>query len=222
MHYIKKISILFISLIISLFGLCNTSYGAIVEDIKINGYESESEEVRDIIDHSLSIIPNDVLKYYNKLDGEIYLIDGPLYNKYQYDNVNNDTIGLYLSHSNEIAIRTDVLLNIDSSNIYSRAILHEFGHFLYNKTYLYLHDESKNKVKENYEYYKNYNPACYNEDETFAELYSWYLSGNTKMLDNDTIEMYKEAENICSILLNYDIEQGPGMVDYINNKNKRD
>ena len=38
------------------------------------------------------------------------------------------------------------------------------------------------------------------------------------MLDNDTIEMYKEAENICSILLNYDIEQGPGMVDYINNK----
>ena len=218
MHYIKKISILFISLIISLFGLCNTSYGAIVEDIKINGYESESEEVRDIIDHSLSIIPNDVLKYYNKLDGEIYLIDGPLYNKYQYDNVNNDTIGLYLSHSNEIAIRTDVLLNIDSSNIYSRAILHEFGHFLYNKTYLYLHDESKNKVKENYEYYKNYNPTCYNEDETFAELYSWYLSGNTKMLDNDTIEMYKEAENICSILLNYDIEQGPGIVDYINNK----
>ena len=218
MHYIKKISILFISLIISLFGLCNTSHGAIVEDIKINGYESESEDIKYIVDHSLSIIPNDVLKYYNKLDGEIYLIDGPLYNKYQYDNVNNDTIGLYLSHSNEIAIRTDVLLNIDSSNIYSRAILHEFGHFLYNKTYLYLHDESKNKVKENYEYYKNYNPACYNEDETFAELYSWYLSGNTKMLDNDTIEMYKEAENICSILLNYNIEQGPGMVDYINNK----
>lgn len=218
MHYIKKISILFISLIISLFGLCNTSYGAIVKDVEIHWYESKSEDIKYIIDHSLSIIPNDVLKYYNKLDGEIYLIDGPLYNKYQYDNVNNDTIGLYLSHSNEIAIRTDVLLNIDSSNIYSRAILHEFGHFLYNKTYLYLYEESKNKVKENYEYYKNYNPACYNEDETFAELYSWYLSGNTKMLDNDTIEMYKEAENICSILLNYDIEQGPGMVDYINNK----
>lgn len=218
MHYIKKISILFISLIISLFGLCNTSYGAIVKDVEIHWYESKSEDIKYIIDHSLSIIPNDVLKYYNKLDGEIYLIDGPLYNKYQYDNVNNDTIGLYFSHSNEIAIRTDVLLNIDSSNVYSRAILHEFGHFLYNKTYLYLYDESKNKVKENYEYYKNYNPACYNEDETFAELYSWYLSGNTKMLDNDTIEMYKEAENICSILLNYDIEQGPGMVDYINNK----
>lgn len=218
MHYIKKISILFISLIISLFGLCNTSYGAIVKDVEIHWYESKSEDIKYIVDHSLSIIPNDVLKYYNKLDGEIYLIDGPLYTKYQYDNVNNDTIGLYLSHSNEIAIRTDVLLNIDSSNIYSRAILHEFGHFLYNKTYLYLYDESKNKVKENYEYYKNYNPACYNEDETFAELYSWYLSGNTKMLDNDTIEMYKEAENICSILLNYDIEQGPGIVDYINNK----
>lgn len=218
MHYIKKINILFISLIISLFGLCNTSYGAIVKDVEIHWYESKSEDIKYIIDHSLSIIPNDVLKYYNKLDGEIYLIDGPLYNKYQYDNVNNDTIGLYFSHSNEIAIRTDVLLNIDSSNVYSRAILHEFGHFLYNKTYLYLYDESKNKVKENYEYYKNYNPACYNEDETFAELYSWYLSGNTKMLDNDTIEMYKEAENICSILLNYDIEQGPGMVDYINNK----
>lgn len=218
MHYIKKISITFIILFISLFIICDISYGAIVEDIKINGYESESEDIKYIIDHSLSIIPNDVLNYYNKLDGEIYLIDGPLYNKYQYDNVNNDTIGLYLSHSNEIAIRTDVLLNIDSSNIYSRAILHEFGHFLYNKTYLYLYEESKNKVKENYEYYKNYNPACYNEDETFAELYSWYLSGNTKMLDNDTIEMYKEAENICSILLNYDIEQGPGIVDYINNK----
>ena len=218
MHYIKKISILFISLIISLFGLCNTSYGAIVKDVEIHWYESKSEDIKYIVDHSLSIIPNDVLKYYNKLDGEIYLIDGPLYTKYQYDNVNNDTIGLYLSHSNEIAIRTDVLLNIDSSNIYSRAILHEFGHFLYNKTYLYLYEESKNKVKENYEYYKNYNPACYNEDETFAELYSWYLSGNTKMLDNDTIEMYKEAENICSILLNYDIEQGPGIVDYINNK----
>lgn len=218
MHYIKKISILFISLIISLFDLCNISYGAIVKDVEIHWYESKSEDIKYIIDYSLSIIPNDVLKYYNKLDGEIYLIDGPLYNKYQYDNVNNDTIGLYLSHSNEIAIRTDVLLDIDSSDVYSRAILHEFGHFLYNKTYLYLHDESKNKVKENYEYYKNYNPACYNEDETFAELYSWYLSGNTKMLDNDTIEMYKEAENICSILLNYDIEQGPGMVDYINNK----
>lgn len=218
MHYIKKISILFISLIISLFGLCNTSYGAIVKDVEIHWYESKSEDIKYIIDHSLSIIPDDVLKYYNKLDGEIYLIDGPLYNKYQYDNVNNDTIGLYFSYNNEIAIRTDVLLNIDSSNVYSRAILHEFGHFLYNKTYLYLYDESKNKVKENYEYYKNYNPACYNEDETFAELYSWYLSGNTKMLDNDTIEMYKEAENICSILLNYDIEQGPGIVDYINNK----
>lgn len=218
MHYIKKISILFISFIISLFGLCNISYGAIVKDVEIHGYESKSEEVRDIIDHSLSIIPNDVLKYYNKLDGEIYLIDGPLYNKYQYDNVNNDTIGLYFSHSNEIAIRTDILLNIDSSNVYSRAILHEFGHFLYNKTYLYLYEESKNKVKENYEYYKNYNPACYNEDETFAELYSWYLSGNTKMLDNDTIEMYKESENICSILINNNIEQGPGMIELVNDK----
>lgn len=218
MHYIKKINILFISLIISLFGLCNTSYGAIVEDIEIHGYESESEEVRDIIDHSLSIIPDDVLKYYNKLDGEIYLIDGSLYNKYQYDNVNNDTIGLYFSHSNKIVIRTDVLLNIDSSNVYSRAMLHEFGHFLYNKTYLYLYNESKNKVKDNYEYYKNYNSACYNEDETFAELYSWYLSGNTKMLDNDTIEMYKEAENMCSILIDNNIEQGPGTIELVNNK----
>lgn len=218
MHYVKKISIVFIILFISLFIVCDISYGAIVEDIKINGYESESEEVRDIIDHSLSIIPDDVLNYYNKLNGEIYLINGPLYDKYQYDDINNDTIGLYFSYDNEIAIRTDVLLDIDSSDVYSRAILHEFGHFLYNKTYLYLYEESKNKVKENYEYYKNYNPTCYNEDETFAELYSWYLSGNTKMLDNDTIEVYKEAENICSILLNNNIEQGPGIVDYINNK----
>lgn len=217
-YYIKKISILFISFIISLFGLCSISYGSITEDVEVHGYESESEDVKYIICHSLSIIPDDVLKYYNKLDGEIYLIDGPLYDKYQYDNVNNDTIGLYFSHSNEIAIRTDVLLDIDSSNVYNRAILHEFGHFLYNKTYLYLYEESKNKVKENYEYYKNYNPACYNEDETFAELYSWYLSGNIKMLDSDTIEMYKEAENICSILINNNIEQGPGMINLVNDK----
>ena len=218
MHYIKKINIIFIALIISLFAVCDISYGAIIENVEIHGYESESEEVKYIIDHSLSIIPDDVLKYYNKLNGEIYLINGSLYNKYQYYNVNNDTIGLYFSYNNEIAIRTDVLLNIDSSNVYSRAILHEFGHFLYNKTYLYLNEESKNKVKENYEYYKNYNPACYNEDETFAELYSWYLSGNTKMLNNDTIEMYKEAENICSILINNNIEQGPGMVELVNDK----
>lgn len=218
MHYIKKINIIFIALIISLFAVCDISYGATIENVEIHGYESESEEVKYIIDHSLSIIPDDVLKYYNKLNGEIYLINGSLYNKYQYDNVNNDTIGLYFSYNNEIAIRTDVLLNIDSSNVYSRAILHEFGHFLYNKTYLYLNEESKNKVKENYEYYKNYNPACYNEDETFAELYSWYLSGNTKMLNNDTIEIYKEAENICSILINNNIEQGPGMVELVNDK----
>lgn len=218
MHYIKKISIIFIAIIISLFAVCDISYGATIENVEIHGYESESEEVKYIIDHSLSIIPNDVLKYYNKLDGEIYLINGSLYNKYQYDNVNDDTIGLYFSYNNEIAIRTDVLLNIDSSNVYSRAILHEFGHFLYNKTYLYLNEESKNKVKENYKYYKNYNPACYNEDETFAELYSWYLSGNTKMLNNDTIEIYKEAENICSILINNNIEQGPGMVELVNDK----
>ena len=215
MHYINR---LFIVLIISLFFNTNISYGATIENVKVHDYEQESDNVKYIIENSLSIIPDDILEYYNKLNGEIYLINGTLHDKYPYDNIDDNTIGLYNSYSNEIAIRTDVLLDMDYSNTYSRAVLHEFGHFLYNKTYLYLYEDSKNKVKENYDYYKNYSPACYSEDETFAELYVYYLSGNTKMIDSDTIEIYKEAENICFILLNYDIEQGPGMVDYINNK----
>lgn len=67
----------------------------------------------------------------------------------------------------------------------------------------------------NYNYYNKYNGRCYDENETFAEMYSW-VKGDMADVDENTINLYQEAEAICKVLFETEnLEIGPGTISKI-------
>ena len=217
-HFTKIIRLALTSTILS-FSICINTFAFSANDLTIHNDGDISTESRNLILNSLNKLPEDVLEYYDSCNGEIYLVDRPLPDKYNDYTINPRAVGLFFPYTNEISVRMDEYgleheYTVDHDN---RTIVHEIGHFLYSKTYAYLDDSSKATAAHNYEYWKNYNPKCYNENETFAEIYSWYIFDMID-LDDDTINMYKDAEKICSILVENDIEPGPGTVHVVKDK----
>ena len=94
-------------------------------------------------------------------------------------------IGRYWWDSKKIYIRAD-LYNVypeyqNFDDEYAWTILHEIGHFYY-RNYLYrLDDSTKEMLKDNNSFYKGVYDSCYNDDETFAEIFSlYYMTRNSK------------------------------------------
>lgn len=94
-------------------------------------------------------------------------------------------IGRYWWDSKKIYIRAD-LYNVypeyqNFDDEYAWTILHEIGHFYY-RNYLYRLDNStKEMLKDNNSFYRDVYDSCYNDDETFAEIFSlYYMTRNSE------------------------------------------
>lgn len=216
-HVTKLFNSIILSIMFSIL-LCNTVFAFSVTDLDIHIDDTVTEETKTMINNSLDLLPDHVLEYFDKVGGEIYLVDAPLYVRYPEIRIPSNAVGLYFPFDNKIAIRVDVEgLRNDYDDTYNKTIVHEMGHFLYSNTYPYLSTENQTIANDNYEYWSKYSSDCYNMHETFAELYSWYIF-DMMNLDESTETMYQESENICSILLENDMEHGPGTEIDIQNK----
>lgn len=207
-NLIKKIGVFAFTFSI----MTNTVFAADTNNIRIHNINSFPNETIKQIDNVISLLPDSVVNYYNECGGDVYLINGPLTR----DGVlSPDILGLYYFNTSDIYIRADNEIVNNPSHSLINSTLHEFGHFLYTKLYSLLSDESKQTLTNNYNYYSKYNGRCYNENETFAEMYSWYR-GNMSDVDDKTISLYQEAEYICKTLYDLDVtEIGPGTINQI-------
>lgn len=178
-----------------------------LENINISGYEMLTEETKLEIGKDLEKIPQFVFDYYKKEGGKIEFIDEELHSE---DHSGDSIKGLYYINNHKIQIRADMETQNNPNTSISKALLHEIGHFLYHEVLPYTSEVSRETIKREFAYWKQYSPNCYNEDETFAWMYAIYYEGSIR-LSNNAQEMFKEVEERCTDLLAYDGEKGPGM-----------
>ena len=165
-----------------------------MKELNCYGLENVPINVQDDINNSLKNVSDSVINLYNILDGKIYFDDGQLI----YNGISEDVVGLYYEDY-EIHIATNEELFNNPNINYSEIIVHELGHFVYHKTYNLLSEKSKQTLQENYNYWKGHTLSCYDENETFAEMYIWYCNDSINVND-ETKEMYLESQRICEEL----------------------
>ena len=192
--------------------MTNTSFAAELSDIRTHNLDTLPKETIKQIDAAVQLLPEEIVDYYNQCGGEVYFVNGLLTRD---GSVQSDLLGLYYLDTSDIYIRADNEITTNPSYSLKNSLIHEFGHFLYFKTYGSLSNESKQTLTNNYNYYNKYNGRCYDENETFAEMYSW-VKGDMADVDENTINLYQEAEAICKVLLETEnLEIGPGTISKI-------
>lgn len=192
-----------------------TAFAADVSKITIDNYSTSSEAIQKEIAAGIGVLPDSVADYFTATGGKVVLHNGILnfYNNADDIYVN----GLYLNDSNLMQIKTtEDLINNPNVSI-KGAVVHEFGHFLYDEVVPYLSVEDKNTITNMYNYWSKYMPSCTNENETFAEQYKILRAFGGKSFTEDEIKVFEHAEELCTKLLNYynehgkKLELGPGV-----------
>lgn len=189
-----KYSLKFIvSIMTAIIYLSTFSINVAASEINISGLNELPEEYQNNINGMLDSISDGVIDLYNITGGTVYFKQA-LLDDGTGENLN--IMGLYFPESSDIHIRSDEYSISKSGTLISKITAHEIGHFVYHKAYLFLSPESKDVLLSCFNYWKNYSPECYNEDETFAVMYSWKKTG-MGYLTRDVQLMIAEAENIC-------------------------
>ena len=192
-----------------------TAFAADVSKVTIDNYSTSSEAIQKEIAAGIGVLPDSVADYFTATGGKVVLYDGILH---FYNNADDIYVnGVYFNESNIMQIKTtDDLINNPNVSI-KGAVVHEFGHFLYDEVVPYLSVEDKNTITNMYNYWSKYMPSCTNENETFAEQYKILRAFGGKSFTEDEIKVFEHAEEICTKLLNYcnehgeKLELGPGV-----------
>lgn len=175
------------------FSTTLSAHAATLSDFNsVKNTEILSDDGYQVIDESLKNIPQCIPDLYNREFATIEFTSGILAGD---DNV----MGLYYPNSSDIFIKyREVLLSDPNLNL-GTSLPHELGHFIYEKTRSYWSESAKKQITSSYNYWKKYSLACYNEHETFATLYSWYVN-NDGCLTSDEIKMMEEIHDVCNKL----------------------
>lgn len=192
-----------------------TAFAADVSKVTIDNYSTSSEAIQKDIAAGIGVLPDSVADYFTATGGKVVLYDGILH---FYNNVDDMYVnGVYFNESNIMQIKTtEDLINNPNVSI-KGAVVHEFGHFLYDEVVPYLSVEDKNTITNMYKYWSKYMPSCTDENETFAEQYKILRAFSGKSFTEDEIKVFEHAEEICTKLLNYynehgeKLEIGPGV-----------
>lgn len=192
-----------------------TAFAADVSKVTIDNYSTSSEAIQKEIAAGIGVLPDSVTDYFTATGGKVVLYDGILH---FYNNVDDMYVnGVYFNESNIMQIKTtEDLINNPNVSI-KGAVVHEFGHFLYDEVVPYLSVEDKNTITNMYKYWSKYMPSCTDENETFAEQYKILRAFSGKSFTEDEIKVFEHAEEICTKLLNYynehgeKLEIGPGV-----------
>lgn len=192
-----------------------TAFAADVSKVTIDNYSTSSEAIQKEIAAGIGVLPDSVADYFTATGGKVVLYDGILH---FYNNADDMYVnGVYFNESNIMQIKTtEDLINNPNVSI-KGAVVHEFGHFLYDEVVPYLSIEDKNTITNMYNYWSKYMPSCTNENETFDEQYKILRAFGGKSFTEDEIKVFEHAEELCTKLLNYynehgeKLEIGPGV-----------
>ena len=190
----NKLFIIILMVVNMLLSNSSLISAAEMKELNCYGLEKVPINVQDDINNSLKNVSYSVINLYNILGGKVYFDEGQLI----YNGISEDVVGLYYEDY-EIHIATNEELFNNPNINYSEIIVHELGHFIYQKTYNLLSEKSKQTLQENYNYWKGHTLSCYDKNETFAEMYVWHCKGSAN-IDSNTEEMYLEVERICEEL----------------------
>lgn len=183
-----------------------TAFAADVSKVTIDNYSTSSEAIQKEIAAGIGVLHDSVADYFTATGGKVVLYDGILH---FYNNADDMYVnGVYFNESNIMQIKTtEDLINNPNVSI-KGAVVHEFGHFLYDEVVPYLSIEDKNIITNMYNYWSKYMPSCTNENETFAEQYKILRAFGGKSFTEDEIKVFEHAEELCTKLLNYYNEHG--------------
>ena len=167
--------------------------GAELEDISTSGMEILSEEQKNQVEDAVFQIPEAVMQKFQRLGGKLIFQNAPiLLDKWE----NIEIWGAYWPGNNQIVVRTAPEIYEASQGSLASTVLHEYGHFVYQHSVHRLSKQSRDILQQNYNYYKNYSPLCYNENETFACFYAWHYLDMAEV-SADMQNVIKEAETLC-------------------------
>ena len=170
----------------------STQAATLSDFTSVKNVDMLSDDGYQVIDESLKNIPQCIPDLYNR---ELATIEFTSKNLAGEDNV----MGLCYVDSSDIFIKYRESLLSDPNLNLGVSLPHELGHFIYEKTRSYWSESAKKQITSSYNYWKKYSLACYNEHETFATLYSWYVN-NDGCLTSDEIKMMEEIHEVCNEL----------------------
>ena len=170
--------------------------------VDFNNYDVDGKELlgsQEIFDINwyLDRIPDYVLNEYFSKGYHMEFKSG-----YLKDTDTPDTaMACYYLDNKEINIRTD-LENVKGFTFGNKGIwmgrnmIHELGHYYYDKYKSQLSDEAKEQMHLNYINRKDWDQACYNENETFATCFAQFYES---CYHNNLEDLpYRELDNIIS------------------------
>ena len=178
--------------------LVNTGIDAEAAELNIKNYAiSGINDIKDIntFQSCMSTLPDYYLNTYLNNDEIIRFVNGRVGTAADADTI----FGVYWIDSHDIDIRTDINVQEEYGEqrepIIARTFKHELGHYYYHKYKDKLSSKAKEQIKKNFYYYKNYDRECYDENETFAVLFSDYYSESNILADDETLP-YRELEQL--------------------------
>lgn len=170
----------------------STQAATLSDFTSVKNVDMLSDDGYQVINDGLKNIPQCIPDLYNNEHATIEFTSKNLAGE---DNV----MGLYYVDSSDIFIKYRESLLSDPNLNLGTSLPHELGHFIYDKTRSYWSESAKKQITSSYNYWKKYSLACYNENETFATLYSWYVN-NDGCLTSDEIKMMEEIHEVCNEL----------------------
>ena len=143
----------------------STQAATLSDFTSVKNVDMLSDDGYQVINDGLKNIPQCIPDLYNNEHATIEFTSKNLAGE---DNV----MGLCYVDSSDIFIKYRESLLSDPNLNLGTSLPHELGHFIYDKTRSYWSESAKKQITSSYNYWKKYSLACYNENETFATLYS--------------------------------------------------
>lgn len=174
-------------------------YAANISDLIASGndvYYQQPESYKQTVNTYFERVPHSVIELFKLRGGSIHYTDAVLVGQ-------KDVNGIYTFDSKRIDLKATSTNN--SWDEVHKAPVHEIGHFIYHNTLPMFSDRMKSDIKKLYNERKSFDKRCYNEDETFAALYSDYIKYNYRegiyAMPSAEYRVFEDAEMLCDQLL---------------------
>ena len=180
-----------------------TAYAANITQMIASGhdvYDQQPESYKYAVNSYFERVPDSVILLFMQRGGTIHYTDTVLVGQ-------QDVNGIYTFDSKQIKLKATS--NNNSWDEVQKAPVHELGHFIYHTTQPMFTDQMKADIRKLYNERKSYDNRCYNEDETFAALYSDYIKfnyrGGAHAMPSPEYRVFMQAEDLCQQMLSYSI-----------------
>ncbi len=204
MNVFERMVMMTVALLALMVSLMNgTVYAANITEMIASGHEvyyQQPESYKNAVNTYFERVPHSVIELFKQRGGTIHYTDTVLVGQ-------QDINGIYVFESRQISLKATA--NNNSWDEVQKAPVHELGHFIYHTTLPMFTDQMKADINKLYNERKSFDKRCYNEDETFAALYSDYIKFNYRdgahPMPSPEYRVFVEAEKLCEQMLSYSI-----------------